>query len=313
VSLIIVKRPPRRAAPVLPSGELLLDPPPEVPNAAGKNWTRMLTILPMAAGAGAMGLMMGVQRGGPLTYVAGGMYGVSILGMIAMLVTSQSGPGKREMIESRRQYMRRLTQLRAQVRNTIRAQREAIGYRHPDPESLWSTAGSGRLWERRRGDADFGVVRIGVGPQEIATPLVPPQTRPVDELEPLCAMALRTFVSTYSVVPDLPVAIALRDFSHVYLRGVHEEQVRDLVRAVLAQLTTFHAPDDLVIGLCLSDTARARWEWAKWLPHALHPTKTDAVGPVRLFAPSVTALEAMLDDVLANRPRFNPAGPGGSG
>ncbi len=63
------------------------------------------------------------------------------------------------------------------------------------------------------------MVRIGLGPQEIATPLVPPQTRPVDELEPLCAVALRKFVATYSVVPDLPVAIALRDFAHVYLRG----------------------------------------------------------------------------------------------
>ena len=32
-------------------------------------------------------------------------------------------------------------------------------------------------------------------------------------------------------------------------------------------------------------------------------------GQVRLFAPSVTALEAMLDDVLANRPRFGRAPP----
>jgi S-DNA-T family DNA segregation ATPase FtsK/SpoIIIE len=308
VGLVIVKRPPRRPAPVLPTGEVMLDPPPEVPNAGGKGWTRMLTILPMVSGAGAMGLMMGVQRGGPLTYVAGGMYGISILGMIAAMVTNQNGPNKREMIENRRQYMRRLSQQRAQVRNTIRAQREAIHYRHPEPDALWSTASSGRMWERRRNDADFGVVRIGLGPQEIATPLVPPQTRPVDELEPLCAMALRKFVSTYSVVPDLPVAIALRDFSHVYIRG-SDEAVQALVRALIAQLSTFHAPDDLLFGLCVAETRRQRWEWAKWLPHALHPTKLDAVGPVRLFAAAVTALEAMLDDVLANRLRFNPVGP----
>src|SRR5687767_5398998 len=151
----------------LPSGDVLLDPPPETPNATGKAWTRMLMILPMAAGAAAMGLMMGMQRGGPLTYVVGGMYGVSILGMIAVMAVNQSGPGKREMIESRRQYMRRLAQLRAQVRNTIKQQREAIHYRHPDPSALWSTANSGRLWERRRGDPDFNVVRIGLGSQEI--------------------------------------------------------------------------------------------------------------------------------------------------
>ncbi len=308
MGLVIVKRPPRRPAPVVPSGDVVLDPPPEVPNAAGRGWGRILMIMPMAAGTAAMGLMMGATRGGPLAYVAGGMYGVSVLGMIASQLTMQvGGQSKREMIEARRQYMRRLTQLRAQVRATIRQQREAIFYRHPEPDALWSTAASGRLWERRRVDRDFGVVRIGLGPQEIATPLVPPQTRPVDELEPLCALALRRFVSTYSVVPDLPIAVALRDFAHVYLRG-DDERRRGLVRALLAHLAAFHAPDDLLVGLCVSDAARHAWEWAKWLPHALHPTKTDAVGPVRLFAPGVNALEAMLDDVLANRSRFSPTG-----
>jgi S-DNA-T family DNA segregation ATPase FtsK/SpoIIIE len=305
---VIVKRPPRRAAPPLPTGEVLLDPPPEVPTATGKAWTRMLMVLPMAAGAAAMGLMMGVQRGGPLIYVAGAMYGVSILGMIGVMAVNQAGPGKREMIETRRQYMRRLSQLRAQVRAAIRQQREAIHYRHPDPAELWSLVGGARLWERRRGDADFSVVRIGLGPQEVATALVPPQTRPVDELEPLCATALRRFVATYSVVPDLPVAIALRDFSRVHLRGSVEES-RALVRAVLAQLVTFHAPDDLLLAVCVADPHRAQWEWAKWLPHAQHPAKTDGVGPIRLFASTVTSLEAMLDDVLANRPRFDPLAP----
>ncbi|HKD99234.1 MAG TPA: type VII secretion protein EccCa [Micromonosporaceae bacterium] len=307
MGLEIVSRPPRRAAPPIPTGEVILEPPPEVPAASAKGWGRMLSIMPMAAGAAAMGLMMGAQRGGPLAYVAGGMYGISTLGMIAMQVAGQvGGQSKRDMIDARRQYMRRLSQVRAQVRTTIRRQREAINYRHPDPEALWSTAASNRLWERRRADADFGVVRIGLGPQEIATALVPPQTRAVDELEPLCAVALRQFVATYSIVPDLPVAIALRDFSHVYLRG-DGEAVAALVRATLAQLSTFHAPDDLLIGLCVSDVARPRWEWAKWLPHAVHPGKTDAAGQVRLFASSVTSLEAMLDDVLAGRGRFDGA------
>ncbi len=292
----------------MPSGEVLLDPPPEVPPAGGKGWTRMLMVLPMAAGAGAMGLMMGVQRGGVITYVAGAMYGVSILGMIGMMFANTTGPGKREMIEARRQYLRHLSQLRAQVRNAIRQQREAMYYRNPDPDTLWTLVDGGRLWERRPGDADFTVIRVGVGAQEVATRLVPPQTRPVDELEPMCAMALRKFVSTYSVVPDLPVAVALRDFSRIYLRGA-DDAVLDLTRALTAQLVAFHAPDDLRVGVCTPDHQRSRWEWAKWLPHAQHPGKADAVGSVRLVAPSVPALEAMLDDVLVNRPRFDPAGP----
>jgi len=310
VGLEIVSRPQRRPAPTIPSGEVVLEPPPEIPTSTGQGWSRMLTIMPMAAGAAAMGLMMGVQRGGPLAYVAGGMFGISTLGMIAAQIAGQvGGQRKRDMVDARRQYMRRLSQLRAQVRGTVRQQRDAIYYRHPDPQSLWSTASSGRLWERRRGDADFGVVRVGLGPQELATPLLPPQTRPVDELEPLCAAALRRFVATYSVVPDLPVAIALRDFTHVYVRGP-EVAAHGLARSLIAQLTTFHAPEDLLLGLCVAETRRDSWEWAKWLPHALHPTKTDAVGAVRLFTSAIPSLEAMLDDVLANRPRFAAAAPG---
>ncbi|WP_106316773.1 type VII secretion protein EccCa [Actinoplanes italicus] len=312
MTVTIIRRPPRRPAPAMPSGEVPLEPPPEIPPPAGKGWTRMLMILPMGAGAAAMGLMMGAQRGGPITYVAGAMYGISMLGMMAMMAANTTGPGKREMIEARRQYLRHLSQLRAQVRNTIRQQREALYYRNPDPETLWTFTDSGRLWERRRGDADFTVVRIAVGPQEVATRLVPPQTRPVDELEPLCTMALRRFLNTYSVVPDLPVSVALRDFSHIYVRGA-DRAAHDFSRALLAQMVTFHAPDDLRVGICVPDHERARWEWVKWLPHTQHPGKTDAIGQVRLVAPSVPALEAMLDDVLVNRPRFDPAGAPGGG
>ncbi|WP_045743536.1 type VII secretion protein EccC, partial [Actinoplanes rectilineatus] len=306
MTVTIIKRAPRRPAPPMPTGEVQLEPPPEVPPPAGKAWTRMLMILPMGAGAAAMGLMMGAGRGGAITYVAGAMYGVSILGMAGMMAVNTGGPGKREMIETRRKYLRHLSLLRAQVRDTIRRQREALHYRNPDPETLWSFVESGRIWERRRGDADFTVVRVAVGPQEVATRLVPPQSRPVDELEPLCATALRRFVTAYSVVPDLPVSVALRDFSHIYVRGA-DGPVHDFSRALIAQSAVFHAPDDLRIGVCVPEHLRPRWEWAKWLPHAQHPDKRDAAGPVRLITPSVPALEAMLDDVLANRPRFEPA------
>ncbi|WP_165968563.1 type VII secretion protein EccCa [Saccharopolyspora elongata] len=304
---IIVRRPLRRPAPDLPSGELVLDPPPENPPPPGRNWTRVLMVLPMMAGMAGMALLIGAGRSGPLMYVAGGLYGAAMLGMIGFQVMSQVGQGasKQEMIAERRRYMRRLSQLRAQVRDTVERQRHAMFYRHPNPDQLWSTAHSARLWERRPNDWDYTVVRMGLGPQELATRLVPPETRPVDELEPLCAMALRKFVTTYSTVPNLPVAVALRGFSQIYVTGDREAK-RAFARAVVAQLGTFHAPSNVLTAFCIHPAERDAWDWAKWLPHALHPTKTDAVGQIRLVAPSVTALEAMLDDVLANRPRFNP-------
>jgi S-DNA-T family DNA segregation ATPase FtsK/SpoIIIE len=307
VGTVVVKRPARRSAPEIPTGEVLLDPPPELPQPSGKGWTQTLAMLPMLAGSGAMAFMFagsGSQRG-PLAYVTGGLFGVSMLGMMFTQMLGQSGgPSKREMAAVRREYMRHLDQLRRRIRRTVRQQRRAMFYRHPEPDQLWSTAASQRLWERRPADGDFAVVRVGLGPQELSTPLVPPQTRPVEDLEPLCATALRRFVTTYSVVPDLPIALAMRGFARVYIRG-GDEQTRGMVRAMLAQAATFHAPDELLVAVCTSER-RAEWEWVKWLPHATHPERTDALGQLRLVAPTIPALEAMLEDVVSTRPRFNP-------
>lgn len=312
MTTVIVKRPVRQPAPHLPSGEVILEPPPELPAATGgRNWTRLLMVLPMLGMVGGMLIMMGAgmsMRTGPIVYVAGAMFGLGILGMVAFQFLNQQGQGvnKQEMILNRRRYLRRLSQLRAQVRQTIEQQRRAMYYRHPDPDRLWSTAASSRLWERRPGDWDHTVIRIGLGPQELATPLVPPDTKSVDELEPVCALALRKFVTTYAAVPDLPVALALHGFSRIYVTG-DPEQRRAFARALTAQLAVFHAPGDVLVAYCVAAADRPHWEWAKWLPHALHPSKLDGLGQLRLVAPSVAALEAMLDDVLANRPRFDPA------
>ncbi len=311
MSTVIVKRPPRRPAPEIPSGEVILDPPPELPPPISQSWMRLMMLLPMVAGSGAMALMFARQggRADPIMYITGGMFGLSMLGMVAVQFFSQIGqPGKQELIAQRRDYMRQLAQLRRRITQTITQQRKAMYYRYPDPESLWSTVASARLWERQSNDGDFGVIRIGIGPQEVATPLVPPQTKPVEDLEPMCAAALRRYVTTYSTVPDLPIAMALRGFARLYLRGNDTEKLRGLVRAMIAQIVTFHAPDDILIAICAGEN-RPHWEWAKWLPHAMHPTKTDALGQLRLVAPTITALEAMLEDIIANRPRFNPNAP----
>ncbi|MET8834496.1 type VII secretion protein EccCa [Micromonospora sp. NPDC004540] len=314
MSTVVIKRPPRRPAPAIPAGELPVEAPPEIPAVTGGRWQQALMVLPMLGGTVAMAMMFG-RGGGAYSYVVGGMFGLS---SVAMLVTSWGGAGPRrsEMMAARREYLRHLAALRRRVRETVGAQRAGLYYRHPDPGRLWSTVDSHRVWERRPGDPDFAVVRVGVGPQTLATPLVPPVTRPLDELEPMTAGALRRFLDAYSVVPDLPVALSLRSFARVFVRGpaggvpgAGSPAAQALARAVLTQLAVFHAPDELLIAVCAGPERRARWEWVKWLPHAHHPGRTDALGPVRLVTSSAAELERLLDDVLASRSRFSPAGP----
>jgi S-DNA-T family DNA segregation ATPase FtsK/SpoIIIE len=80
---------------------------------------------------------------------------------------------------------------------------------------------------------------------------------------------------------------------------------------MVAQLATFHAPDDLVIAACV-EARRHDWEWLKWLPHALHPTLVDAVGPRRLVAAGADELGDLLADLLGSRRRFSPPPSGRS-
>ncbi|HEX6498823.1 MAG TPA: type VII secretion protein EccCa [Micromonosporaceae bacterium] len=312
MSTVVVRRAPRRPAPELPVGEIVIDQPPEIPEVVGGRWTQLLMLLPMLTGTLATAMMFAGKDGSAYNYVVGAVFGVSSLGMLATSFTGGGQPKKAEMAAARRDYLRHLAGLRRQVRDVVARQRDALYYRHPDPQSLWSTVDSFRLWERRPDDADFGVVRVGVGPQTLATPLVPPVTRPLDELEPTAAGALRRFLDTYTVVPDLPVALSVRGFARIQVTG-SREPAAGLVRALLAHLVTFHAPDDLLIAVCAAPDRRAEWDWVKWLPHARHPRRRDAAGAVRLVGSSLAELETLLDDVVANRPRFSPGLPAGSG
>jgi S-DNA-T family DNA segregation ATPase FtsK/SpoIIIE len=308
MSTVVIKRSARRPAPEIPTGEIAVEPPPEIPQNAGGRWQQALMALPMLGGSVAMAMMMGQGQRGPYSYVIGGLFGISSIAMLTTSFGAGGSPKKAEMMAARREYLRHLAGLRRRVRETASRQRVGLLYRHPDPVHLWSTAGSYRVWERRPADPDFGVVRLAVGPQTLATPLIPPVTRPLDELEPMTAGALRRFLDAYSVVPDLPVAASLRGFARVFVRGADRE-ARALTRAVITQLATFHAPDDMLIAICAGPERRASWEWVKWLPHNLHPSRTDALGHVRLVASAGPDLEQLLEDVIGNRPRFNPAGP----
>jgi len=299
----MVSRPPRRAAPALPGGEVALEPPPAIPPPTGARWQQLLAVLPMLAGTMATAMMFGGRDGAsPYTYVVGGIFGLSTLGMLAVNWGGAAGPRKAELMRARRDYLRYISGARGRVRATIAAQRDAMHYRHPDPTTLWCYAKGARLWERRPTDADFGVVRVGVGPQSLATPLVAPTIDPAADLEPVTAGALRRFLDAYAAVPDLPVAVAVRSFAHIVIEA-DPAVARRLARALVGQLAAFHAPEDLVIAAGVAPPVRREWEWLKWLPHARHPKAADSVGRRRLVAETLTELEELLGDAVGHRGR----------
>jgi DNA segregation ATPase FtsK/SpoIIIE, S-DNA-T family len=299
----VFERPPRRPGPELPHGEIMIEAPPMLPE-PNNSASQALMYLPMALGTGAMALMWTSAASGPSTYLISGLYGMSMMGMMGGSLGRGSGDRRRKLDTERTVYMRYLAQTRRQVRRTAHEQRAALIWANPDPDALWSVALSSRLWERRAADRDFGSVRVAVGSQQLATPLIAPETRPAEDLEPLTAGALRRFLKAHSTAQMLPMAVSLRAFSRVVIGG-DREAARGLVRAMLAHLVTFHAPDDLQIMVCASSERRADWEWTKWLPHAVHPSRNDGAGPIRLCSDELAWLEEVVGTDLDSRPRFS--------
>ncbi|MGV9943639.1 type VII secretion protein EccCa [Streptomyces sp. NPDC003401] len=328
----------------MPEGQLTLQEPPVLAETV-PDTSAIWTYLPMALMSVSMMLMFLRPGGGNgvFMYLAMGVMALSAGAMLLGQLMRRSSERKQRLKGERRDYLRYLAQTRKRVRATIAEQQRALAWRHPEPSSLRSLARTSRLWERRPADEDFGEIRLAVGEQQLALTLNPVSTRPVEDLEPLCAHALRRFIRAYSTIPEQPLGLYLRSSARILLRAEETpggdpagtggsggpssgtnggtgggaagdpgaEAVRALVRAVLAQLAVFHAPEELWLALCVGDERRPDWEWAKWLPHTLHPYEEDGAGKVRRITADLTELDDLLGAEFAERPGFDPdARPG---
>ncbi|MET7461648.1 type VII secretion protein EccCa [Nonomuraea sp. NPDC005501] len=309
MGIVIVRRPERRPPPKPPRGEVLLESPPEIPEVQSQGFMGVLTYLPMVAGGAAMGLMFTAGgNGNPLMYVASGLFAFSMVGMTLGQMGRQSSDRKNRLNNQRRDFFRYLGQIRRKARSAAKQQREALEWSGPAPDSLWWVAMGPRLWERRPRDEDFSTARLGTGVQKLAVQLVPPDSKPVEDLDALTAGALRRFVRAHSTVSRLPVAVALGSFARIKLSG-DLAAMRSLVRAMVCQLAVFHSPDDMRIMVCAGEDSMPHWDWVKWLPHALHPEEVDAAGPVRLLSDDLSALDRLVGGELKERARFKPGAP----
>lgn len=304
MSQIVVKRPPRALPSEVPVEQVQLQPPPELPR--GQQEGMLMQLLPMLGMGGSVVFFFMTDK--PIMRIMGVIMIASTVAMaIAMMVRFRRGT-QGQLADMRRDYLKYLTQTRRTVVKTARKQRDAQFYLNPSPEQLWALVAEGsRVWERRVADADFAQVRIGLGSQELATPLIAPETAPVDELEPLTAGAMQQFLTTHSTLDGLPMAVSLRAFYHLTIGG-HAESARSSARAMVGALASLHSPEDLVIGIATGAEAAPQWEWAKWLPHVQDRSSTDGAGSRRLITGGVLELEQQLAARLDGRPRFQPGG-----
>ncbi|MEU3609409.1 type VII secretion protein EccCa [Streptomyces sp. NPDC035033] len=300
MSQIVVKRPPRALPSEVPDEQVQLQPPPELPR--GQQEGALMQLLPMLGMGGSVVFFFMTPN--PIMRIMGMVMIASTVAMaIAMLVRYRRGT-QGQLADLRRDYLKYLTQTRRTVLRTARLQRDAQFYLHPSPEQLWALVAEGsRIWERRIGDADFAQVRVGLGSQQLATPLIAPETAPVDELEPLTAGAMQQFLHAHGTLDGLPMAVSLRAFYHLTVSG-DPDAARSTTRAMVGSLAALHSPEDLVIVVATGDGAAPAWEWTKWLPHVQATGPGDGAGSRRLITTDAGELEDLVAGRLEGRPRF---------
>ncbi len=186
--------------------------------------------------------------------------------------------GRKSYGQRRGEYLRRKTALEAEATASLHAEELARRVECPDPALALLTAVGprSRLWERRREDPDYLLLRLGTG--DLPSQVVLDDPTREEHRRAVTWTAL-----------DVPVTVGLRESGVLGIAGP-VQPARALARWVLAQVAVLHSPNDLQTYLLTDASGRRLWEWVRWLPHARPAESSQA-----------TALVGTDTDTLARR------------
>ncbi len=153
------------------------------------------------------------------------------------------------------QFRETTARIEADVQEALGLERLARRAECPDPAELLLTAVGPRrrLWERRRHDPDYLVLRVGTADlRSDVTVEDPAQDDHRREQHPLA-----------HAVP-VPVSLTERGVLGIAGRGPLATAV---TRCLVTQLGVLHSPRDVQLCVLTDSQSRGEWAWVRWLPH----------------------------------------------
>ncbi len=180
--------------------------------------------------------------------------------------------GRRRYREDTALYQVRRTQADRELFATVSAERVARCAAAPDPATVGLIAAGpgGRLWERRRSDPDFLVLRVGTVDQ-------PSLIEVEDPAREEHQRQLRWNV------PDLPLGLDVVGRGVVGVVG-DDGTARAVTRWLVAQAAALHSPRDLRVEVLTDRAGQSCWDWVGWLPHARPAGLVGSVGGAAPYA-----------------------------
>ncbi|KAB1654840.1 type VII secretion protein EccCa [Pseudoclavibacter chungangensis] len=298
MSTRIVHRPARVVRPPEPPLPTELAPPPR--SADQQRGFPLQMLLPVI-GAMSSVLMITVLRTNPLmVLVAALIFVVAVVSGVGMAL-SQRGQAARRRRDQRERFLDHLEDERERLRAVnAEVRREAL-LADPEPTALPDIVRDpARRWERRRTDADFLRLRIGLGPHDWHGLSLPKDSNPVEPFDELLADELAQLRRHYSIVRDLPATIGIDRVGDVSLVGPRSRTLA-LARSLYAQAVVFHAPDDLQIALVHAEHLAADWDGLDLAAHVQIDDVWDGPVRARRVAPTLERLASLIAPDLRGR------------
>ncbi len=205
--------------------------------------------------------------------------------------------GKKSFRQTLADYEKQKDSIERQARKAAAAE---TGHRRdacPDPAEVLVTAtGPGqRLWERRRADNDYTLLRVGTGTQRSEVGVSDPG------LEEHKRSAPRDLA-------DVPVSVPMPVHGVLGIAG-RGELPRSIGRWLIAQAAVLHSPADLTVYVLTDPSGRESWEWVRWLPHARARDGQSALCLIGTDADSVARrISELLSQVTARQDAARDAG-----
>jgi DNA segregation ATPase FtsK/SpoIIIE, S-DNA-T family len=197
--------------------------------------------------------------------------------------------GRKSHAQRMAEYREHKARIERDATDALDAERVARRADCPDPAAVLSIASGPRrrLWERRRTDPDYLLLRAGTADLPSAVELTDPEQ---DEHRR----------QVFWQVPDAPVTIPLPQRGVLGVAGPAETP-RAIGRWLVAQAATLHSPNDLQICLLTDSSGEASWEWARWLPHCRPRSGQNCAALIGNDAESVAARIAELLAIVTAR------------
>ncbi|MBL0884837.1 type VII secretion protein EccCa [Myceligenerans indicum] len=297
----LIHRPARTTLVPQPEPPRPLAPPPAV-GGGPRTGFPLQSLLPVLGAVSSMTMMLVLRNNPVMVVVALMVLAVALVSGLGMAL-SQRGNAARQRRDQRERYLDHLEELRGDLYAAEQDDRREAHELDPAPSALLDVVRDpARRWERRRWDPDFLRVRLGLG--DVPRPRLSLQVteQPTEPPDPMLLAEARGLADRHALLRHVPVTIPLDHAGEISVVGPRRD-VLGVARAMIAQIATWHAPQDAYCGLVVPPERLDDWQGIDQLPHLVDDERFDGPAPVRRLAPDLPSIVRLLRGDVEQRVR----------